>query len=531
MERIPGLARTHPNIAALLLGVLSAFGFQPFHLWPLGLAAVGAFGWLAWRMPSWQRALLAGWLFGVAHFTVANNWIATAFTYQAEMPAVLGWAAVPLVSLYLALWPALATCAAWLVARRGSLFAFALAFAAMWIAAEWFRSWVFSGYAWGPLSMMLLGPWDRPGLAMALPFVGSYALSGLTAGFAILLADFVRNRRWTGLGLATVALAALLYLPAGAGREGTLPLTLVQPNLGQDEINDASRFEEQFQRTARLSRPLKPQSHRLVLWPESGIPDYLRDGYPQRYYTQMTAAGDPAFARARIGQTIGEGSLLLTGVVDLEIATVDGRERAVGAYNAITSIDPAGRLGARYAKAHLVPYGEYLPLRTWLEPLGLSRLVAGTLDFIPGPGPQSYDLGDHGTAGMQICYEIVFSGETVDRANRPDYIFNPSNDGWFGMWGPPQHLAQARMRAAEEGLPVLRSTTTGISAVIDARGVVREHIGRNVADRIDTLVPPPHAPTWFARLGHWLTLLWAIALLALSLVAMRRSGGYPAKNT
>ena len=203
MERIPGLARTHPNIAALLLGVLSAFGFQPFHLWPLGLAAVGAFGWLAWRLPSWQRALLAGWLFGVAHFTVANNWIATAFTYQAEMPAVLGWAAVPLVSLYLALWPALATCAAWLMARRGSLIAFALAFAAMWIVAEWFRSWVFSGYAWGPLSMMLLGPWDRPGLAMALPFVGSYALSGLTAGFAILLADFVRTRRWAGFGLAT----------------------------------------------------------------------------------------------------------------------------------------------------------------------------------------------------------------------------------------------------------------------------------------------------------------------------------------
>ncbi len=224
-------------------------------------------------------------------------------------------------------------------------------------------------------------------------------------------------------------------------------------------------------------------------------------------------------------------SQLLTGVVDLEIAPVAGRERAVGAYNAITSIDPAGRLGARYAKAHLVPYGEYLPLRTWLEPLGLSRLVAGTLDFIPGPGPQSYDLGDHGTAGMQICYEIVFSGETVDRANRPDYIFNPANDGWFGMWGPPQHLAQARMRAAEEGLPVLRSTTTGISAVIDARGVIREHIGRNVADRIDTLVPPPHTPTWFARMGHWLTLLWAIALLTLSLVAMRRSGGYPAKNT
>ena len=116
----------------------------------------------------------------------------------------------------------------------------------------------------------------------------------------------------------------------------------------------------------------------------------------------MTAGGDPAFARARIGRVIGADSLLLTGMVDLEIDMVEGRERAVAAYNSIASIDPAGRLGERYAKAHLVPYGEYLPMRDWLEPLGLSRLVAGTLDFIPGPGPLSQDLGPFGRAGMQI---------------------------------------------------------------------------------------------------------------------------------
>ena len=531
MEKLPGLARSHPKFAALVLGALSAFGFQPFHLWPLGLAAMAAFGWLAWRSDTWRGALLAGWLFGVAHFSVTNNWIATAFTYQAEMPAALGWAAVPLLSLYLAIWPALATALAWKIARRGGLAPFALAFGGFWIAAEWLRSWVFSGYAWGPFSMMLLGPWDRQGLALALPYTGSYALSGIVVCLAVLLGWLAMSRRWLVLGAAAAALTGLVYFPAAQGAQGSIALTLVQPDLGQDEINDASRFEEQFQRIARLSAPLQPDRQRLVLWPESGIPDYLRDGYPQRYYTQMTAGGDPAFARTRIGRVIGEDSLLLTGVVDLEIETVEGREKAVAAYNAITSIDPDGRLGERYAKAHLVPYGEYLPLRSWLEPLGLSRLVAGTLDFIPGPGPQSYDLGGYGKAGMQICYEIVFSGEVADRSNRPDYIFNPSNDGWFGTWGPPQHLAQARMRAAEEGLPVLRSTTTGISAVIDARGIVREHIGRNRADRIDTIVPPPHAPSWFARAGHWLTLVWGIALLALSLVAMRRAGGYPAQNT
>jgi apolipoprotein N-acyltransferase len=124
-------------------------------------------------------------------------------------------------------------------------------------------------------------------------------------------------------------------------------------------------------------------------------------------------------------------------------------------------VDAAGTIRAGYAKAHLVPYGEYLPMRPLLTPLGLSRLVPGSLDFWPGPGPRTLDLGPWGRAGVQVCYEIVFSGAVVDRVHRPDYIFNPSNDGWFGASGPPQHLAQTRLRAIEEGLPVLRSTTNG----------------------------------------------------------------------
>ena len=518
-------ARKHPNWASLLLGALAAAGFQPLHLWPIGMAAMGAFGWLAWQSRGWRQALLRGWLFGLAHFSLTNNWIATAFTYQAEMPAAFGWAAVPLLAVYLAVWPALATMAAWLITGRRNLLVFALAFGAFWIAAEWFRSWVFTGYAWGPFSMMLMGPWDRPGWGMFLPYAGTYALSGIVAASAVFgFWAFATRRPILGLA-ALAAVAAGVYWPASAPREGILPLTLVQPNLKQNEIDDPAKFEEQFQTISRLSTPRLPLSHRLVLWPESGVPDYLRDGYPQRYYDQMTAAGDPAFARARIARVIGEGSLLLTGHVDLEIAEVDGRERAVGAYNAITSVSADGSLGPRYAKSHLVPYGEYLPMRALLEPLGMSRLVAGSIDFIAGPGPQTLDLGDYGKAGMQICYEIVFSGEVVEDGNRPDYIFNPSNDGWFGAWGPPQHLAQARMRAAEEGLPVLRSTTTGISAVIDARGVVRDHIVRNVEGRIDTTVPPPRSPTWFSRLGHWLTLIWTVALLVGSLVARRSAKG------
>ncbi len=531
MDRVTHLGRwqpicsnilAHPRIMAMALGLLAALGFPPVGLWPAALLAIGGLVWLIRRAPTAKAAATLGWLFGAAHFTLANNWIATAFTFQAEMPAVVGWAAVPLLSLYLAIYPALACAAGHRLGRESSFLIGGIGFAACWTVAEWLRSWVFSGYAWDPLGLILLGPFDRPGLAALLPWMGTYALSGLAIVLGIGLLALIRERRPLPLFLMAALLGFGMYLPAPESKEGTLPFTLIQPNLAQDELNDAAQFENQFQRIAKLSARSGPaqnvnDTRRLVLWPESGVPDYLRDGYPQRYYDRMTVAGDPAFARYRIGRTIGQGGVLLTGAVDLEIEN----GRASGARNVVTAIREDGVITGSYAKAHLVPGGEYLPLRGLLEPLGASRLVAGSLDFLPGPGPQTLSLGPWGKAGVQICYEIVFSGQVADRANRPDYIFNPSNDGWFGSWGPPQHLGQARMRAIEEGLPVLRATTTGISAVIDANGVVRAHIGMQKADRIDGMVPPAHTPTWFGRLGNFLPMMWAFAALLGSLVATR----------
>ena len=522
-SRLPSASRilARPRIVAMALGLVAALGFPPAGLWPVSLLAIGALAWLIRSVPTTREAAMVGWCFGIAHFTLANNWIATAFTYQAEMPAVVGWFAVPLLSLYLAVYPALACAAGHRLGRNTSFLIGGAGFAGCWTVSEWLRGWVFTGYAWDPLGLVLLGPFDRPGLAALLPWLGTYALSGLTIILGAGLVALLRERRPISALLVGALTTLGMYLPGPKMIEGTLPYTLIQPNIAQEELNDGSQFESQFQRIARLSAPQEQVERRLVLWPESGVPDYLRDGYPQRYYNQMTAAGDPAFARYRIGRTIGEGSMLLTGAVDLEIEN----GRAIGARNAVTAIGSDGVIVGGYDKAHLVPGGEYLPFRQILEPLGATRLVAGTLDFFPGPGPQTLPLGPWGKAGVQICYEIVFSGQVVDRANRPDYIFNPSNDGWFGSWGPPQHLAQARLRAIEEGLPVLRSTTTGISAVIDANGVVRSHIGMQRPGRIDGLVPPAYAPTWFARMGNALPLAWALAwvtmALAASLVATR----------
>jgi apolipoprotein N-acyltransferase len=524
MERLAAagaLVQRRPALAAIALGLIAACAYPPLHLWPLGLAALAGFVWLIHTVPNWRSALWRGWWFGWAHLTLANNWIATAFTHQAKMPEVLGWAAVPLLCVYLAWYPAFAALAAHLLARRRPLWAFGLVLSGAWIVTEALRGWMFTGYPWPPLGLMLLGGWDTPGLARVLPWTGTYALSGVAVLVAALLLAALTSRRWLPAAGGALVLAAMMVAPSFA-IEVTQPAdaveyTLVQPYIPQSEINDGTKFEEQFARIAALTTPGRDRS-RVVLWPESAIPDYLEDGYPERYYLQMTAGGDPKLARKRIGQVIGPQSTLLTGVVNLDIAArPDGTTGAVSARNSVMAITPDGTIAGNYAKAHLVPYGEYLPMRPLLEPLGLSRLVAGSIDYLPGPGPRTLDLGVHGKAGIQICYEIVFSGHVADRENRPDYIFNPSNDGWFGTWGPPQHLAQARMRALEEGLPVLRSTTTGISAVIDADGVVRAAIAPGKADKREGLVPRAKPPTLFAMAGHWLTLGWAALLLALGL--------------
>ena len=522
LAALVALAQRRAAPAAIALGLIAACAYPPLHLWPLGLAALAGFVWLIHTAGSWKSALWRGWWFGWAHLTLANNWIATAFTHQAKMPEVLGWAAVPLLCIYLAWYPAFAALAAHLLAKKRPLWAFGLVLAGAWIVTEWLRGWVFTGYPWPPLGLMLLGGWETPGMARYLPWLGTYAFSGVTLLIAALILDSGVRRNGIGVGVPLAVIAAAFILPDPASpRDSTVRYTLVQPYIPQSEINDASKFEEQFARLARLSAAPRDQS-RIVLWPESGVPDYLEDGYPERYYLQMTAGADPDFARRRIGAAIGPQSTLLTGVVNLNIAAnASGVPAAVSARNSVMALDGAGKIVGGYDKAHLVPYGEYLPMRAILEPLGLSRLVAGSIDYVPGPGPRTLDLGRHGRAGVMICYEIVFSGAVADKDDRPDYIFNPSNDGWFGTWGPPQHLAQARMRALEEGLPVLRSTTTGISAVIDARGVVRGHIAPGKADKLEGLVPAALPPTLFSQWGHALTLAWAGVLLLLGLVLPR----------
>jgi apolipoprotein N-acyltransferase len=449
---------------------------------------------------------------------------------------------VVLLSLYLAVYPAAAAGLAWRWGRTKPLRLLIL-FAASWIVTEWLRATMFTGFAWNPLGVVALSA-TGPGvsfLAGTSRWVGTYGLSGIILLFAGLWAlalikltpafDPALTRPHADIGfrfipkkllgaVLLVALPILLFMigpgPAhrpSAPRKGDLALRIIQPNIGQQDKWREDFIEENEARLAGMSQAGKG-APRLLLWPEAAVTRPLQNGLAYPLYQR-----EASMLRRRVGRMMGPADLLLTGGVTWQ--SRDGLD-VTSATNSVFAMDRSGGIHARYDKAHLVPYGEYLPMRPILSRLGLSRLAPGDIDFDPGPGPQTLTLPLVGKVGFQLCYEIIFSGEVIDRKNRPNFLFNPSNDAWFGAWGPPQHLAQARLRALEEGMPVLRSTPTGISAVIDARGRLLHSLPWRKPGVIDTVLPAPLPPTLFARLGNILPLLFALLLAGAAMLTGRR---------
>lgn len=555
MQKLSALLGKFPRWTALVAGAASAYGFEPWGLWPLTLICFALLIQLISQAPSTKRAFMLGWLFGVGHFTFGNQWIAVAFTFQAAMPIWLGYIAVFGLALYLAVYPALAAAGAYWIHNRttkelrqtdesgddGKIGPTAtlhliLAFAGLWIITEWLRSWVFTGYVWNPLSVVTL---SIPYLSQPATALGTYGLSGVlllvvgmtlkfvtlwTSASGVERGDAGRTGYFLGglilLALTAVAITGRSSYDQSALDSAPVALTIAQPNISQADKYAPGYDAINFAKLAMNSRPMPNQVPRLILWPEAAIPDYLEEGYPYRYY-QGQPDESATGARARLTTLMGDGDVLVTGANRLVIE----KGQLVAARNSVSAMDANGNILGHYDKAHLVPYGEYLPLPWLLRPLGLARLVPGDLDFWPGPGAQTITVNLNGKPvkiGIQICYEMIFSGQVTDRKNRPDFIFNPSNDAWFGTIGPPQHLAQARLRAIEEGLPVVRATPTGISAVIDANGRIIKSLPLGTSGRIDAVVPQAKAPTLFARFGNILPLGFAGLLIACALLPLAR---------
>ena len=402
-----------------------------------------------------------------------------------------------------------------------------LALAVGLTVAEWLRGHVLTGFPWNVLGYALASPLP---LAQSAALIGLWGLTFLAvlvyASTAVLADERADTRRpWLAPVLSIAVLTALAVY--GVERLRANPTTfvdgvrlrLMQPNLQQDEKFNYSHRELVMSRYLALSdRATGPGADGVrdvthLIWPESAFPFFLtRD----------------AEALAQIASLLRAGSVLVTGAVR---APEGVPEAAVTrAYNSVYVIDHDGSILSVYDKVHLVPFGEYLPFQDFLEELGLRQITNLRGGFIPGDRARILKVPRAPDVLPLVCYEIIFP-EAVPAGQRPGWMVNLTNDGWFGLSpGPYQHFQQARLRAVEQGLPLVRAANTGISGVVDPFGRVIAELPLGTEGVLDARLPQPAPPTLYARTGDLPTALVVAAAAVLALRGRRRSAGAISKS-
>jgi apolipoprotein N-acyltransferase len=506
-------------VIALLAGAASTLAMAPFNAWPVLFLTFPIAVWLidgsgAGRAGGVPAAAWTGWWFGLGYFVVGLYWIGEAFLVDADTFAWLMPFAVLGLPAYLALFTAIGFALARLLWTRDATRILALAISLT--AGEWLRSKVLTGFPWNTFGYALTEPLA---LAQTASLIGIWGMTFLTVAIsaspAVLIDGASRTRKpWIAPAAALCVLLAMGIF--GAVRLSRTPTQLVpkvklrimQPDLQQDVKFNYSAKAAVMQKYLTLSdRSSGPQSTgvrdvTVLIWPESAFPFFL------------TREAD---AMAQIAALLPKGSVLITGSV--RAPDQPPGTRITRAYNSIYVIDHDGNVLSVYDKLHLVPFGEYLPFQDWMERWGLQQLTKVQGGFIPGTVRRSLEIPNAGRALPLICYEAIFPDAVAARDDRPGWIVNLTNDGWFGMsTGPYQHLQQARVRAIEQGLPLVRAANTGISAVIDPMGRDVARLGLGLEGVLDSALPAAIPPTVYARAGD----LPAAIMIAIALVLVLR---------
>lgn len=474
------------------LGAAAALGQVPWGFWWATLAGMAGLIWLLGRMQDSRGAFLTGLLAGAGHFALALSWIVEPFLIDIVRHGWMAPFAVVFLSFGLGLfWAAAAVLARWF-ARP------ALGFVVCFVALEWLRGVIFTGFPWAMAGHVWIGtPLDQ------LAALGGPLMLGL---LTLLAAALPVLWRWRGIaGSAVLLLAALgfglwrLGQPLPDPRPGTV--RLVQPNAEQSLKWEAALAQEFLDRLLMLTAKDGPAD--LTIWPETAVP-YMLEYAPEVAGMIVAASGERPVA-----------------------AGIQREENGLF-FNSLRVLEGDGVETARYDKAHLVPFGEYIPAGDLAyDWFGLSAFAAQAGNtYSAGPGPQVLDLGPFGKVLPLICYEVIFPRDVNAAPERADWMLQITNDAWFGVrTGPFQHFAQARLRAIEQGLPLIRVANTGITAVVDAHGRVVAELPFGTMAVLDIRVPGAVPPTPYSRWGDGPVGL-LLAGLALATLGRRRHAAH-----
>jgi apolipoprotein N-acyltransferase len=519
LAEIEGLRRYG---TAFLLGVLAAAALPPVDITPVLVISCTGLVWLFDGVQRPREAFLLGWSFGLGYFVAGLYWIAAALFVDIAQFWWLTPFAVLGVPAGLAIFTGGALVAAYLLCRllRWRGVARVLAVAVCWSLAEWLRGHVLTGFPWNLLGYAWSGGF--PGsLAMlqCTATIGIYGLSLLTVVLAMLPATLGDFGRWrlppTVIGVLTLA-AVLGYgaVRLGPGTTADVPgvsLRLVQPSIPQRLKNDPAQIAADFRAQLALSAERGGDDSRpaTVIWSEGNAPPLLE-------------RADRADLRRAMAAALPPGGLMIVGSDRAE--PLSGSIKSV--WNSMVAIDDKGEIVGDYDKVHLVPFGEYVPLRGYLP---INKITPGTLDFSAGPGLRTLHLPGLPPFSPLICYEAIFPHAVVDPADRPAWLLNITDDAWYGFTsGPFQHFSIARVRTVEEGLPLVRVGNNGISGVIDPFGRVLKRLGLDSIGVLDVALPAALPPTPYVKLGdlgYWLTLASLFVLASICGWLRRKSLG------
>jgi len=482
MDRFGGLLM-------LLAGAAAVTAFAPFGYYPVIIASLLLL-FNQWSRDAPWQSFRHGFLFGLGFFGVGITWVFNSIHVFGHVP-VIGALAVTLgLVLTLSLYPAVLGYGLGRFFYMPSWAELLVAFPAGWVFSEWLRSWLFTGFPWLNVANSQI---DGP-LAGYIPVLGVYGSGWLLALLAVLLLAVLKNQQRLISSMLLISVLATGYLldrvEWTTPRGEALQVSLVQGNIGQEDKWAPENLLSTFNRYAELTFN-SPVSD-LTIWPETAIPafhDQVNDSFIAYLETELQKTG----------------ASLLTGIPVLD-------KQHWKYYNAVITL---GGEQAFYYKQHLVPYGEYLPMR-WLIGNALDALAVPNADFSSGSDAQPLLQAAGYPVATSICYEVVFGEQIIKALPEAAMLVNVSNDAWFGdSFAPHQHLEMARMRAKETGRPMLRATNTGISAIIDHTGRITEQAPQFEIAVVSGPVIPMQGATPYVRMGNVPIVIFSVACLLL----------------
>lgn len=485
---------------AFALGVMGSFGQAPFHLWPLTMAMLTAFVWQLDGAAATRRPRLAGfwrgWCLGFGYFLAGLWWVSSAFLVDAERYAALIPLAVTAMPAGLALfWGALGAAAVQLWRRDGRRI---LLLATLFFAIEYLRGHVLTGFPWNLAGQV----WPAGGaISQAASVIGVYGLTLLTLFAFMAPAALVAPNRRVGSSVTPAMISLVVFVmlfavgharlaAASSELEPGVRLRIVQAQIDQAEKWKPENLEMVRDHYLRLSTLPGVETRTHVIWAEAAL--------PIRYATvDLTKDTDTLGAIARI---LGDGRVLLTGYIRTDV--VDGRARYFNSFGVFAVEGGNTLLRSYYDKVKLVPFGEYIPFVRFARRIAPAALVDFSDGYSPGAAAAPVTAPGAPPLAPQICYEVVFAGFTPRGADRPGWIVNVTNDSWYkGTPGPQQLFNQARYRAIEEGLPLARAASGGVSALVDPFGRSIGQLPDEADDVIDADLPAALRPPLYAIWG------------------------------